>query len=190
MEPIALPEVLDPERTLTDDREEMTGEEHRARAQRLDAALHESCEYGQQLWKVLDEVRAYLMGSLPPDPRSPEAPPVTCASPTGPDDEEGWSKWIGAFAAVTSALAGPRGDSGYGVNSARHAASVRRSAPVVQVNAKRDLAKDAPAVQDSATGSPPHPDGNRLRIARAAALGVLVSLAVRGVLPRRVVDRG
>ena len=89
MDPIPAPELLDPERVLFADRDEMTLLEHRTRSQQLDDALHASCAYAAQLWQHLDAARHYLYDSLPPDPRAPGTTPHACASPTGPDDEPG-----------------------------------------------------------------------------------------------------
>ncbi len=88
------PELLDPDRVTSDDRDNMTMMEHRNRAQQLDEALHASCEYGVELWKHLDAVRSYLYTSLPSDPRAPGPQPRASAAPTGPDDDEGWRNWI------------------------------------------------------------------------------------------------
>jgi hypothetical protein len=195
MEPIGIPEVLDPERVLTDDREELTGDEHRARAQQLDAALRESCAYGTQLWHELDGMRKYLWTSAPDDPRLP-GPTRTSATPTGPDDERGWTAWIDAVAATTSALAGAHGDSGYGLGEARHAAELRRSAPVARlyadhpdVAAREATDQSGPEPQRAdVTGRPEHPDAAsaaRARTLRIAGTVALVMLAIRGVLPRR-----
>ena len=90
MQPMRQPELLDPDRIKSDDRDNMTMMEHRSRAQQLDEALHASCEYGIELWKHLDAVRSYLYTSLPSDPRAPGPNPRASAAPTGPDDEEGW----------------------------------------------------------------------------------------------------
>jgi hypothetical protein len=185
MEPIRMPEALDPGRVLTDDREEMTAEEHRGRAQELAKALQESCAYGQQLWHDLDKLRTYLMESLPDDPRQP-GPTRASASPTGPDDEPGWDAWIGAFATVTSALAGPHGDSGYGLSEARHAAQQRRSAPILHVYAEHPEV----AAHEAGDQPPPRvpitpPKDGRARAVRIAATVALITLAIRGALPRR-----
>lgn len=95
MQPIPTPQILDPDRQLANDRGSLsTAEDHEARAELLDKALHETCAYAQQLWHQLDADRQYLMGSLPPDPRSPGPHPRASASPTGPDDQQGWDNWI------------------------------------------------------------------------------------------------
>jgi hypothetical protein len=185
VEPIPKPELLDARRTKTDDREEMTAEEHRGRAQLLDQALQDSCEYAEQLWDELDSVRRYLLDSLPPDPRAPGAHETTCASPTGPDDEKGWDRWVATFAAVTSALCGPHGDSGFGYGRARDEERVRRSAPTVLVQAGR--------ARSDATARPA--EVHRLvrygssDLIRAGGLLALIALAVRGLRPLRYVAR-
>ncbi len=87
-QPIPEPELLDPDRINRDAREHFTTDDHRARADLLSQALEDSCAYARQLWETLDTQRAYLLQSLPPDPRTPGAH-VLGASPTGPDDELG-----------------------------------------------------------------------------------------------------
>jgi len=129
MQPIPEPELLDPTRMLTDDRDDLTLVEHRNRANLLADALTDSCRYAQQLWHELDEVRRYLHRSLPDDPQRPDARRRT-AAPTGPDDEAGWQDWMSTYAAVTSVLCGPHGDSGFGADEARREAHLRRLAPV------------------------------------------------------------
>jgi len=128
-QPIPTPELLDPGRLLTDDRDDLTVTEHRSRNEQLAAALRDSCEYAQALWHQLDEVRAYLVRSLPDDPQRTDARRHATA-PTGPDDDAGWDDWMATYAAVTSVLCGPRGDSGFGADAARSEAHARRVAPV------------------------------------------------------------
>ncbi|MEO8750786.1 MAG: hypothetical protein ABI384_10330 [Allobranchiibius sp.] len=125
MQSIPTPQVLDPDRILVNDRGDWTAT-HESRGEQLDAALRETCAYAQQLWRDLDAVRQYLRGILPHTPPEPGPHPVESASPTGPDDDAGWESWIAAYAAVTSALAGPQGDSGYGLQEARREARTRR----------------------------------------------------------------
>ena len=76
-------------------------------------------------------LRSYLLGSLPPDPRTPGLH-RTGAAPTGPDDEPGWQNWMAAYAEAHSVLAGPQGDSGFGVSEAEREAQTRRSAPSIR----------------------------------------------------------
>jgi len=127
---IPKPQVLDPNRLLRDDRERQFSKDHRTRAEVLEIALHESCAYAQQLWDDLNAMRQYLLDSLPPDPHITAGPIAIAAAPTGPDDEQGWQDWITAFAAVTSALCGPNGDSGFGLSRAREEAQRRRTSIV------------------------------------------------------------
>ena len=47
--PIPTPELLDPDRMLTNDRDDFTIAEHRTRANLLAGALRDSCEYAQLL---------------------------------------------------------------------------------------------------------------------------------------------
>jgi hypothetical protein len=144
MQPIGEPELLDPKRTLTDDRDDLTVSEHRQRAQLLASALEDSCRYAQQLWHQLDEVRHYLVRALPDDPQRPDARRHATA-PTGPDDDAGWDDWMGTYAAVTSVLCGPHGDSGFGDDEARREARARRVAPV-------PVEPKAPPTREPATG--------------------------------------
>src|SRR4051812_40369218 len=127
--PIPEPELLDPGRMLVDDRDGFTVDDHRNRANLLAEALADSCRYAQALWQQLDEVRAYLVRSLPDDPQRPDARRHATA-PTGADDDVGWDDWMATYAAVTSRLCGPHGDAGFGADEARGAAYARRVAPV------------------------------------------------------------
>jgi len=173
MEPIPMPEVLDPGRVLGDSRQDMGLEAHRARAQLLNAALQETCAYGTKLWTDLNTVRRYLMNSLPADPATPGNRMVVGASPTGPDDDAGWNNWIDAYAAVTSALAGPRGDSGHGLSEARQAAQLRRT-----------RIRAAPAAGDQLTGSRSQPSTARAQAVRALATAAFALVALRSLRPR------
>jgi hypothetical protein len=116
MEDVPRPDVLNPDRLMTNERSEMTLEEHRSRARLLDDALHETCDYAQQLWDRLDAMRHYLVDMLPEQPA--EGARLGCARPAGPDDEQGWWDWRNAYAGVTSILAGPHEDSGFGADEA------------------------------------------------------------------------
>lgn len=199
VQPIPEPHVLDPDRILSDEREDFTAEEHRSRAQQLDAALHESCAYGKQLWVDVARARQYLYDSLPPDPRHPAVDRVG-AAPTGPDDEQGWQCWIDAYSELTSVLVGPQGDSGLGVKEARAAAQLRRNAPNARLRAAHptlmhELAPDGggpagaqalarePDPQFPAAGS--QASSPRSATARRVAVGVLALLALRGMRLRR-----
>jgi hypothetical protein len=175
MHPIPQPDLLDPDRLTTNERSDMTADEHRTRAQQIDQALHESCEYATELWQHLDAARTYLLASLPSDPRAPGTNPHACASPTGPTDAEGWQRWIETYATVTSILAGPRGDSGFGLGEAREAARLRREAPNLKV-----LAATNPNVPnpEPAANPVPAPRPSPWRAIGLAALGVL---ALRGL---------
>lgn len=187
MQPIPPPQVLDPDRVIDNDRGDLTVD-HQARAVLLEDALHKSCEYARQLWSTLDEVRGYLMSSLPPDPRSPDSSSQVSASPTGPDDEQGWHDWMATYASVSSVLCGPHGDSGYGIGEARHAAELRRTAPTLTLHAEHPELGSAPQPRSPAAGSAdtaPAPAAGSHSSARMLGTVVLVALAARGLLPRR-----
>jgi hypothetical protein len=122
---IPKPEGLDPHRILENDIDNFEAS-RTPRVVLLQSALDDSCAYAEQLWNNLDALRRYLLDSLPPEPgrhgRSPAG-----AAPTGPDDEQGWQKWMTAFAGATSVLCGPHGDSGFGRQRAEELARARRA---------------------------------------------------------------
>jgi hypothetical protein len=153
MHDIPKPQVLDPDRPLRHRGTQFT-EDDRPEAELLAIALHESCEYAEKLWDDLNATRQYLLESLPPDPRAPGEHPTAAASPTGPDDEQGWQNWINAFAEVTSVLCGPHGDSGFGLSRAREEAQIRRTAPVLKIQAEHpDLGAAVRAVPGGPQGA-------------------------------------
>ncbi len=197
---IPKPELLNPDRVDRDDREDFTAEDHRSQSQLLAKALGESCAYAEQLWDQADALRAYLLDSLPPDPRTPGPHTTTAASPTGPDDEAGWNRWIQSFATTTSVLCGAHGDSGFGLSRAREEARLRRNAPELILHARHpDLGTSHPAAQDHEDPSSPRSGKAERRepadppvagIVKAAAATVIGILALRGlrVPPRRRTD--
>jgi hypothetical protein len=199
MHEIPKPQVLDPDRPLRHRGTEFTADE-RPRAELLDIALHESCGYAEILWDHLNAVRRYLLDSLPPDPRAPGPHRTAAASPTGPDDEQGWANWVNTFAAVSSALCGPQGDSGFGISRAREEAQLRRTAPVLTIAAEHPETTP-PAPNPS---RPDHADahktgprreqgrdvpGSGRNLARSAVTLLLAALAVRGIRPQRHAGR-
>jgi hypothetical protein len=171
---IPMPEVLDP------DRPRLVAEENEgdpsARAETIDAAFHKATDYGQQLWRTLAEVRQYLLDSLPSDRRHPGGQDRLGAAPTGPDDDAGWDQWVSTYAMATSALAGPHGDSGYGLRLAEEEAANRRSAAEVRSQAERGRVE--------AAAEPTRP------AARAAAAWEAIGKAAVGVVAAVVVIRG
>lgn len=175
MEDVPRPDLLNPDRVLTDEREEMTLEEHRDRARELDGALHDSCAYAQQLWERLDAVRHYLVDMLPPQPREGET--LGGARPTGPDDAQGWWDWRNAYAGVTSVLAGPREDSGFGADEAEQIARSR-------LEFSGGVIPTAETIE-----GPPRSDPSDIRIPEAPAglkaAGAFVAGLAVGVLGRR-----
>lgn len=191
MQPIPPPELLNPDRVLRDDRQDMTAEDHRSQAQLLDKALHESCAYAQQLWDDLNAVRGYLLDSLPPDPRHRGAHDTLASSPTGPDDELGWQNWINAFSSVTSVLCGPRGDSGFGRGQALEEAQLRRIAPASTIPAEQtdrampsSRAGSAAEVPTARLAPPDQPARDQRRVAKGVGTAILAVLAIRGLRPR------
>jgi hypothetical protein len=184
MQPIPPPQVLDPGRVLDNDRDDLTAD-HQARAALLEDALQKSCDYAQQLWNTLDELRGYLMGALPPDPRLPGAHSQVSASPTGPDDEQGWQSWVAAYASVSSVLCGPHGDSGYGIGEARHAADQRRNSPALALHAEHPELDAPQQPEASAAGNGPATGAKPRSRTRTLGTAVLLLLAARGLLPRR-----
>lgn len=119
MDQIPVPDKIDPDRIVINDRGDFTDRDRADFVPHLRRALHESCECGQRLWPELDAGRAYLLESLPP------AESARSQSPTMPRDDDGWTKWMTAYASVTSVLAGPHGDSGHGEQEARHEMQLR-----------------------------------------------------------------
>jgi hypothetical protein len=171
--PIPIPGVLDPERghllgdlNAADDPEQQL--------QDVRQALANACNYGRDLWRGVDALRSYLLNSLPSDPRRPGLH-RTCAAPTGPDDEQGWQSWMAAYAEAHSVLAGPQGDSGFGVSEAEREAQTRRMAPSVRLLAEH------PELQP---GSGPRFASTRSRLPGVLAVAAS-TLAVRAVLVRR-----
>lgn len=124
---IPRPEVLDPHRPLRRRGTELF-EDDRPEVDLLRQALEDSCSYAGQLWLTLNQMREYLLVSLPPDPSAAGAGRVG-ASPAGPDDVEGWRSWMDAFATTTSVLCGPHGDGGFGFSRARQEYQRRRFRP-------------------------------------------------------------
>lgn len=189
MQPIPTPQLLDPDRILANDRGGFTTTDE-SRTELLADALKKTCDYAQQLWHDLDGLRQYLLDSLPSDPRAPGPHPSASASPTGPDDEEGWERWVTAFATVSSALTGPQGDSGYGLKEARRLARDRRTAPLLTLTAHHPglTAPESPAhSQESPAPRAADPAGSARpgALARGIGTGILVLLALRGLRPRR-----
>jgi hypothetical protein len=188
MQDIPRPALLDPDRLLLDDRNDLSAEEHANRAALLDKALHGTCAYAQQLWQDLDAMRGYLLDSLPPEQATAGDGHRRSAAPTGPDDEEGWANWTAAYAAVTSVLVGPHGDSGFGMDEARREARDRR------VMLERLAAEEAAPPPDrsddgepgqargnhSAGGGSAHRASSRRPVRLAARLAILL-LAARGL---------
>jgi hypothetical protein len=186
MHEIPQPEVLDPDRMLLADRDDLTADDHASRAALLGQALHESCAYARQLWQSLDAVRGYLLDSLPPDPHAAGRSGRRSAAPTGPDDDEGWESWITAYAAVTSVLTGPHGDSGFGSEEARREARDRRLVLTEQPTAGPEGHPDGAGEPMADTARvPARPQAEPVAAGRsplrlAARLAVLL-LAVRGL---------
>lgn len=175
--PIPIPGVLDPERAhLLGDLN--AAEDAEQKVADLQQALADTCGYGRDLWQGVDALRSYLLNSLPPDPRSPGLH-RTGAAPTGPDDEVGWRNWMAAYAEAHAVLAGPNGDSGFGVSEASREAQARRSAPSVRLLAEH------PELQPGGSVSRRSPSPLPSRLARVLAVAT-TTLAVRAVMVRRL----
>ena len=99
---VPMPQVLDPDRLIMPERDDMTIDEHRGRTDAVLTQLRRTCEYGRQLWHELEAVRAYLGTNVPADA----------------DDAQAWLAWRTRYAAVVSSLAGTMGDSGFGADEA------------------------------------------------------------------------
>lgn len=142
---LPVPELLNPDRLLSEERTEMTLDEHRDRARALYGALHDTCDYARQLWLELQEVRRYLVASLPAP--APESGRLGGTRPTGPDDQQGWDAWIDAYAGITSALTGPHGNPTFGFEEARELARAR-------LDFTADQQPDLETLTGSTEGSP------------------------------------
>jgi hypothetical protein len=189
MQPIPQPDVFDLERAMSDEREGMSVDQHRARAAEMSEALKAMSEYGTMLWQHLDLARRYLYESLPSDPRAPGSDPHVCASPTGPDDERGWARWVSTYSLVTSALAGPHGDSGFGAGEAKRESELRRDAPNLAVITELRQAQKADETGDEPPAQPATAEqaapSQRGRTIKSVGLGVLTALAIRGLFAGR-----
>lgn len=191
MQPVPVPNVLNDDRVLDDDRDDMRAD-HQARADACKKGYIEAAEYAKQLWNALAAARTYLWESLPSDPRDPGARPRTSTAPTGPDDEAGWNAWIDAYAGVTSVLCGPHGDSGFGAGEARETARFRRDAPNVQIAARAAAARPETSAEPSSAAEsapaarPTSAAPARVDLRTAALLAAGVALG-RWLVPRHTV---
>ena len=124
MDAIGVPSSLEPQndpslRPLPDD---ATAAQHMAHNIRVISSLERTSAYGRQLWHTLDAVRAYLESSAPrPDPLDRPLPAIADSG-----DDHACSDWQEAYAAVTSVLAGPRGDDGHGDQEAQRIVQANR----------------------------------------------------------------
>jgi hypothetical protein len=78
---------------------------------RIAEPMREIAQYANQLWEVVQGVREYLYELAGEG-----------GKPSPLRDASDWEDWAETWARVTSALAGPAGDSGYGVGEAREIA--------------------------------------------------------------------
>ncbi len=109
MEPMPKPEVLDPDRVAL---RPVEGHDPDALRERLSAALRDACAYGDMLWNELARVRQYLAELA--DPAVDTAPRLATQAE--------WDSWAHVYTEVTSAMAGPTGDSGLALGEARQLA--------------------------------------------------------------------
>lgn len=117
MESIPRPGVLEPEnpdRVLTTSRERDVDAWGR-----VSEPMRELGLYANQLWEVLQSVRDYLYELA-----------GESGKPSPLHGGHDWEAWAETWARITSALAGPSGDSGYGVSEAREIAQ-RHDVPVL-----------------------------------------------------------
>jgi hypothetical protein len=108
MQTIPMPDVLDADNALIN-----LSDADPASAR----ALRSTTEYAQQLWRQLQIAREYLLTTTT----------AGRATPAGPYDEPGWRDWKAVYAGITSTLAGPRGDSGFGLSEAELESRWRRT---------------------------------------------------------------
>lgn len=176
--PVPIPSVLDACRP------HLAGAQKQADPGKQIAGLHEAlegaCEYGRQLWHDVDAFRGYLLRSLPSDPRAP-GPHTPAASPQGPDDDEGWEDWIAAYSEASSVLAGPRGDSGFGLKEAQREAEARRASPNMRLLSEHPEFFGGPHRTGDWNRRPAERPGVPMVIGIAAA-----TLAARAVVARRL----
>lgn len=111
MQPITMPDVLDPSRSVLLAEPEGSGHDSAERLERAQRALTQACEYGQQLWHELDSVRSYLRADVA------EGDGAAVASLLRSTDQ--WHVWAHVYSEVCSALSGPRGDRALGESEAR-----------------------------------------------------------------------
>ena len=169
MTEIPRPDLLEPDRVVRQQRNTPPeADDLQAEIEILEGALRDSCGYATQLWERLDAVREYLVGILPPGP--------------GFTEERTWDEWVDAYAAVTSVLAGPRGDSGFGGDEARRLARARREFPAGSMPTPETIVSE-PAEEESessADGSEPGNVVDRLSGGGAGRFGMLASAALAG----------
>ena len=118
------------------------------------------------------------------------------AHPTGPEDDGGWNEWMATFAAVSSVMCGPHGDSGYGLKEAEQAATIRRDAPTVLLRRHHPELQQHGGSSDPQTPSrgvstgpgiadPGSRNADRRSTSKTVGIALLVVLAVRGLLAPR-----
>ncbi len=154
MDRIPEPSILDPARVQHDGGSQGVTD-HNPTREELATDLREVCDYALQLWNELDATRHYLAESAPQNPRTVEGPPRTAARPTGPDDEDGWQRWAARYGSISTLLAGPNGDSGYGQEEAVRELRDRRLPPDTIRDEAPDPELDEPAAADAAADAGP-----------------------------------
>lgn len=159
MEKIPMPILLDPQRPRLEG--QLSLDDANQQAHDLDKALRQAADYGRYLWRQIDAVRHYLL-EVAPDPDADDDVHRWFTAPRGPDDDHGWDRWKTAYEAITSVLAGPAGDSGFGRHEAAQEA-LRRRGPVgdpelkaqyVRTAARRAAAAEQLKTPSSAADSP------------------------------------
>jgi hypothetical protein len=144
---VPMPTLLNPDRQVVNSRADFLDHDRRNLIPALERSIADLCAYGQQLWNDVNAMRTYLLHHQPPTHRAGQparqlqGDPVSAGQSTttttgdaggAADDADGqaaWRAWIAAYAAVTSVLAGPHGDSGFGIQEAHRIAEMRLTTP-------------------------------------------------------------
>lgn len=103
------PDVLDPDRV--NGGIVLTEHDAQNHLPALEQAFRESCTYAQRLWADLNEMRRYLLATLP-EIAGTSAPSGASSAP--PAREAGEDRWLAAYSTITSTLCGRADHGSYG----------------------------------------------------------------------------